>query len=232
MENTAKTLESMNEDSDLRAKRKLLIIISVLLMAMSVSGATLLEANTFIFKIGFSNTEGLGYLLFIGNLTLTVRYYSVAYQYHVKLYDMWANEMISDSQVFGYTCDDDHYIYPRGLLSKIEVFSKGFNEFQRPEENELHKFVLKYEVSGLFMRAVSYECDMGEYHKIERVSLSSFGNGWGYRDFFKILKFELKYQSNALFRRAEYLEILLPYIISILSMLSFIFKTNIQAYIQ
>lgn len=66
MGKTDKLIENMKEDSELSSKRSLLIVASMLLMAMSVSGATLLEANTFIFKIGFENSKGLGYLLFLG----------------------------------------------------------------------------------------------------------------------------------------------------------------------
>ena len=48
--------DQMKNDSDFQSKRKQLIIVSVLLMAMSLSDASLKEANTFIFKIDFSNS--------------------------------------------------------------------------------------------------------------------------------------------------------------------------------
>lgn len=232
MGKTDKLIENMKEDSELSSKRNLLIVVSMLLMAMSVSGATLLEANTFIFKIGFENSKGLGYLLFLGVVTLTIRYYSVAYQYHVQLYDMWANEMIRDYSVFGYSCDDEHWVTPRGLLSNIEIFSRGFQESQDEGENARNEFVFKYEVLGFFRRAVSYTSDCGDYYSTERVSLNSFKDGWKIGNLFQLLMIEFKYQSAAFFRRTEHLEILLPYMISVLSLFSFTFKSNIQILMQ
>lgn len=232
MGKTDKLIENMKEDSELSSKRNLLIVASMLLMAMSVSGATLLEANTFIFKIGFENSKGLGYLLFLGVVTLTIRYYSVAYQYHVQLYDMWANEMIRDYSVFGYSCDDEHWVTPRGLLSNIEIFSRGFQESQDEGENARNEFVFKYEVLGFFRRAVSYTSDCGDYYSTERVSLNSFKDGWKIGELFQLLMIEFKYQSAAFFRRTEHLEILLPYMISVLSLFSFTFKSNIQILMQ
>lgn len=231
MGNTTKLIENMKEDSDLNTKRKLLVIISVLLMAMSVSGVTLLEANTFIFKVGFTNSKGLGCLLFLGVVTLTIRYYSAAYQYHVQLYDMWANEMVLDYTVFGYLYDEQ-WVRPRGLLSNIGIFSREFPESQDENENARNEFVLKYEISGVFRRAVSYTCDYGEYYSTERVSLNAFKDGWRLGHLIQLLKVELKFQSAAFFRRTEHLEILLPYIISVLSLLSFIFKSSIQVWMQ
>ncbi|MFL9706255.1 hypothetical protein [Aeromonas veronii] len=231
MDSTTKLIDNMKEDSDLNTKRKLLVIVSILLMAMSVSGATLLEANTFIFKAGFANSKGLGYLLFLGVITLTIRYYSAAYQYHAQLYEMWANDMVRDYDVFGYLYDD-HWFSPCGLLSNISMFSKGFAESHDEDENMRNKFVFKYEVSGVFRRTVSYTCDYGEHLSIERVSLNTFKDGWKFTHLVQLLKIELRFQSAAFFRRTEHLEIILPYIISVLSLLSFIFKSSIQVWMQ
>lgn len=231
MDNTSKLVDNMKEDSDLNKKRKLLVIISLLLMGMSVSGATLLEVNTFIFKIGFANSKSLGFLLFLGVIVLTVRYYSVAYKYHERLYEMWAVEMIRDYNVFGYSCREN-WFSPHGLLSNVSVFSEGFPESPDKDENIRNMFVLKYEVSGVFRRAVSYSCDCGEYLSIERVSLNTFKNGWRLKHLLQLLKIELRFQSAAFFRSPEYLEIILPYIISVLSILSFTFKSSLHVWMQ
>lgn len=120
--------------------------------------ATLLEANTFIFKIGFENSKGLGYLLFLGVVTLTIRYYLC----HYIMYNSMICGLMKWFVIIQFLA-----IYvmmstglPRGLLSNIETFSHGFLESQDEGENSRNEFVFKYEVvSGIFRRAVSYTCD-------------------------------------------------------------------------
>ena len=53
----------LDSDVGLAAKRKILIVVSLLLLALNVSGASIKEANTFVFRVEFSNHVGLTYLL-------------------------------------------------------------------------------------------------------------------------------------------------------------------------
>ena len=70
--------DNIDKDEGLAAKRCALVIVSLLLLALSVSGASIKEANTFIFRIEFSNHVGLTYLLGAAVIFLLLRYYAYA----------------------------------------------------------------------------------------------------------------------------------------------------------
>ena len=78
--------ESMDSDKAFQSKRKALVFVSLLLLALVVSGAQIKEANTFIFKIEFSNHAGLRYLLVASVMACMLRYYSYSERYRDQLF--------------------------------------------------------------------------------------------------------------------------------------------------
>ncbi len=105
----------IDSDEGLAAKRRLLVIVSLLLLALSVSGASIKEANTFIFRIEFSNHVGLTYLLGAAVIFLLLRYYAYALHYQSKLFDFWSARLLNDYRVFSYNSKADEV---HGLLGK------------------------------------------------------------------------------------------------------------------
>lgn len=218
--------DKMKNDSEFQSKRKQLIAISVLLMAMSLSDAQLKEANTFIFKIDFSNSDAFGWMVFFGVIVLIVRYYSLAFKYHSYLYDVWANAMVQDKRVFIYYISEDRDDFiPHGLLSKLKKYSCSQNidghNFER------YKVELKYKINGILQRGIICEANEGYEHILEDINLNKFDETWKKRDLYDLLKIEFEHQKNAMFRQPEYLDISLPYFIASLSLISFIFKYQI-----
>lgn len=227
MDKIEKSLSELKEDDEFNSKRKMLVIVSTLLLVMSVSGAKLIEVNTFIFKINFSNTFGFSLVFFVGVLTLTIRYYSVACPYHVKLYYLWANEMVRDPRVLGYSIDGDQYL-PRGLLSDKKEFSYAL----MIEGADREKMVPEYVATGVLKRSMRLYEYYDEDIIYKYIDLWRFDSEWKVSHYFRLLKFEFLFQCSALFRRPESLDIMLPYLVSLTSLLSFIFKSEIQAYLQ
>ncbi|MGL6384990.1 hypothetical protein ACSZM4_02525 [Aeromonas caviae] len=220
-------IDKMKNDSEFQSKRKQLIIVSVLLMAMSLSDAQLKEANSFIFKIYFSNSAAFGWLVFVGVIVLMIRYYSFAFKYHFYLFEVWANDMMHDYRVFGYQMreDDPGEYHTYGLFSKLKNHSCsrsiGYDDF------EYNRIKPTYKAHGFFKRTLHYNINNPYETESYTVNLNKFDKYWTIRDYFTMINIELKYQSNALFRQPEYLDISLPYIIASMSLLSFIFKNQI-----
>lgn len=86
--------QQIDADEGLKSKRKLLVFASLVLLALSVSGAKIEEANTFVFNIKFENQSGIGVLLVLSILFLMVRYYNYARPYHSQLYKLWSDRML------------------------------------------------------------------------------------------------------------------------------------------
>ncbi len=218
--------DKMKNDSEFQSKRKQLIAISVLLMAMSLSDAQLKEANTFIFKIDFSNSAAFGWLVFVGVIVLMIRYYSFAFKYHSYLYDVWANDLVKDRRVFVYYMDEDNsYFIPHGLFSKLKENLCSMDIDAHVFERD--KIEPKYQINGILKRGIIYDYNDGLQVQIESANLNNFDENWTRKDLYNLLKIEFEHQKNAVLRQPEYLDISLPYLIASLSLISFIFKHQI-----
>ncbi|WP_439829618.1 hypothetical protein [Aeromonas caviae] len=224
--------DKMKKDSEFQSKRKQLIVVSILLMAMSLSDANLKEANSFIFKIDFSNSAAFGWMVFFGVIVLMIRYYSFAFKYHFYLFEVWADDMMRDYRVFGYHMpeDDPGEYYPHGLFSKLKNHSCSRSIAHYDFERDRIKPT--YKAHGFFKRTLHYDVHNPYEPETHAVNLNKFDENWTMKDYLKMINIEIKYQSNALFRQPEYLDISLPYFIATLSLLSFIFKYQILYFFQ
>lgn len=171
--------KSIDGDDGLQSKRKLLVMVCVTFLALNLTGATIEEANTFLFKIKFSNYIGLSYL-FVASVTfLTLRYYSYAQDHHSKLFDFWSERLLADYTVFLYDHEDEEV---RGFLGNaINVYggdAPGIRD-------------AKYCVSGMFQRSISYlseglDEERGSYSYTEYISLNKFTEKWRPYNYFRL----------------------------------------------
>lgn len=207
-------------DEGLQSKRKLLVMVCVTFLALNLTGATLDEANTFLFKIKFSNYIGLSYLFVASVIFLTLRYYSYAQDHHSKLYDFWSERLLADYKVFIYDHEDEEV---RGFLGNaINVYGGDEPGIKDAE----------YCVSGIFQRSISYPSEgldeeRGPYSYTEHINLKKFNKKWRPRHYLWLLLLELKYQLEATFKYRESLDLLAPYLLSLAAILTYIFKSSI-----
>jgi hypothetical protein len=215
----------IDKDEGLKSKRNILVIVSIVLIALSSSGAVLEEANTFIFKIKFTNHVGLDYFFALSIFFLSLRYYTYAQTYQEKLFCLWSDRMLSDYKVFSYNPSSGEL---GGLLSKgISEWPGDEPGIQRPS----------YKVSGLFSRnltypSTGYDHEEGEYFYDKNLELNRFNKDWTRRKYFRLLSYEIKYQVQALIKYREYLDLLAPYLISALALVSLLLKDNFILWVQ
>lgn len=86
--------KNISQDLALKSSRKHLVVVSVTLLALLFSGAQISEANTFLFKLTFTNTNGVADLLLLMVGFLLVKYYSNASKYHKAIYDDWTDRVL------------------------------------------------------------------------------------------------------------------------------------------
>ncbi|MFM4723058.1 hypothetical protein ACEUD7_08185 [Aeromonas veronii] len=210
--------KKLDEDEGLQGKRKLLVILSVLVLAINFTGAVFKEANTFIFKIEFTNQSGLNTFLLLSILFLLMRYYAYAHSYHQELYELWSNRMLKNRNVFYY--DKDAKIV-RGLLGyAVTVWGEEAPGIEAS----------KYHISGLFKRELLYptyhRCEDGSIDEYQDViTLTDFKNdNWSRRKYLELLSLELKYQLSAFLKYRENLDLIGPYIIGVLAVFLTLYK--------
>lgn len=213
--------EKLDSDEGLAAKRRALVIVSLLLLALSVSGAEIKEANTFIFKLEFSNHSGLTYLLGVAVIFLMLRYYAYAQNYHSQLFDLWSTKLLSDYRVFSYDASEGEV---NGLLGKVlNVWGE-----EEPGIREA-----RYKKIGILKRNIVYTAHghderHGEYSYDENIELNRYSDKWTKKDFLKLMKFEFKYRAEGIFKHREYLDLMFPYFLGASSLFSLVYKLSQQ----
>jgi hypothetical protein len=94
-------------DPALASCKKTLIIISSVLLALTFSGAKVTEANTFIFKITFTNPTGINTLLLLSIGYLLLRYNSISHFYTDNYKKQFATRVLDNKFFRRYDSHND-----------------------------------------------------------------------------------------------------------------------------
>ena len=208
----------ISADEGYQKKRKYLVLTSILLLAISASGASVLEANTFILRIEFENREVFAHLLLAACIFLTVRYYGYAQIYHDRLANRWKKRTMSDSRVYMF----DHVEYSDyGMLSDL-VAQHNRNYPDEPDFTYIARFPFRRELH--FFEHFDHP-DTGEpLYYTEKVSLLAFNDVWKVRDYLKLLRIEIDYRFETAFKTREYLDVFYPYLLSAVASLAYLYR--------
>jgi hypothetical protein len=205
--------EQIDIDEGLKTKRKLLTVTSLILLALSFSGANVEEANTFILKLKFDNQNGIAILLVLAIIFLIIRYLNYAKPYHEMLFNEWTGRMLRNNY---FSCADYHDNELYGLA--IDMIPEGIdlNSVQHGGD----RFDFHYKCSW-FKRSLVYSwTDQYDYHRQE------VNVGW--RNYFKVISLETKYQFGSFINHRENLDIMGPYFLGVLAISSYFFHEELQ----
>lgn len=206
--------EQIDADEGLKSKRKLLTITSVILLAISFSGAKVEEANTFLLKLSFNNNKGISVLLVLAVIFLLIRYYNYACKYHHQLYKLWSDRLLRD-QFFFYS--HPHEPEYSGLICDLEPKEMNIEALQYHDGT----WSFGYVCHSLLVRKIAYwwHDNNDEYER--EVSV-------GWKNLLKVLRLEAKYQFQGFITHRENLDIIAPYILGVFSITSYIFNDHVQ----
>ncbi|MCG9768642.1 hypothetical protein L1D59_08470 [Pseudoalteromonas piscicida] len=118
--------DEVENNSNLKTTGKFLTYVSLLTIAILMSGATIKEANTFLFKIIFTHPDALFQLLLLCLAFLLIKYHSVANEYHSRAIEVWAE----NAKTIKYLFDIDPDRTARGFVTNL-------HNKTRWEENEI-----------------------------------------------------------------------------------------------
>jgi len=212
--------QRIDADEGLKAKRKLLSVVSLILLAIVFSGAKVVEANTFIMKISFTNQNGIAHLLLLSIVFLMIRYYNYARPYHDELYNKWTDRMLSEP--FFYSSNPNEHelagIVMDRTPQKIDVDRIYY---------EQGSFDFKYKCSWLFVRKFTYIWTYSEQDDYQVIDVRV-----GWRGYLKVLAYETKHQFKSYFTHRENLDILAPYLLGSIAIMSFVLNEEVIAIIK
>lgn len=206
---------AMAGDKEFQSKRKALVFVSLLLLALVVSGAQIKEANTFIFKIEFSNHVGLRYLLVVAVMICMLRYYSYSERFNNQLFELWSRRLLDDYKIYSvdYECGQ-----VSGLLGKRLNVHESDYDIESPV----------YRNTGFLKRSVGLKTSSqhdyyGQVYYIDLFDLNSYDEHWTRRDFERLLRAEFWYRLQAWVKYRETLDLVSPYLLASVSLLAFLF---------
>ena len=217
-----KELSDFEGDKGLKSKSKALVITSLILLGLSLTGAKIEEANTFIFKISLVNQHGISHILVISIIFLLIRYNSYVHKYLGELYQQWTSDLLKRKYFRLYEEDYGESIgsYSGAL---VELVKDEINLNQVEHERPLD-WRAEYVCRAPFIRYISYNCreaNGNEYdYKINILRQSP-------KTYFRVLQQEVACQMSHLFLRREYLDIYAPYLVAVLSLSSFFFSDQL-----
>jgi len=218
-----KLQKEIDNDEELNGKKRILTITSIILLAIQFTGATIVEANTFILKLNFTHQNGLALLLFFSIMFLLIRYYSYARKYHKSLYELWTFDLMSNPKIESY---DEHGNDLYGWLH--ENYPPNFDPMQY-RQDEHCSYKTKYKSTWLLVKYFQFDIT-DEYH-----SYSSYINIFkklGLKIYLIILFMEIKYRTLGYFKNRENLDILAPYMLGFAAIISFIFPNEFKQLIN
>lgn len=215
MANLKETITSLrnliDNDNGLKAKRKLLTIVSITLLAFTITDAKIIEINTFFVKLELGREHGIPTLLALSVTFLLLRYYNYAKPHQDQLFNLWSARMMSDND-FLHTCpfSDDM----SGI--EIDLAPSHYLEYIDPmyHLSERGHADTSY-ICGIGKRFIKYEWgDNNEQLEIIQIK------GKHLRRTFLL---EVKYQAGSFFKHRENLDIYGPYLIGILAIISLLY---------
>lgn len=214
--------QKIDSDEGLISKRRLLTIVSIILLAVEFSGARIIEANTFIVKLGFDNQSGLSVLLLVSIIFLMIRYYNYAERYHQELYDLWTTQLLNDPTI--------HQVCPHSDNSSGWLYEAKPDRIKLPnffDDSVSYKFsyICKFPLRRIFGYHTSDEHDTHD----EYVSIF---NKLGLKIYLSVLWLEAKLRISSYFKNRENLDIQAPYFLAVCAILSFFFNHQLQLVLQ
>lgn len=206
----------MDDDENFKKKRANLFYLSLLLIAIVISGATIKEVNTLIFKIEFTNYDNLQWLLIAGILYSVLRYYAYSEKYRDQLVKQWSSKMLKNYRIYSYDAEDE---VVGGLLEKAVDVWGG---------DEPGLIAAEYRKTGFLRRSIAYPTkemhERGEAYFNRHISLNTFTDKWKFQHLLLILWFETKYRVDAWVSHRETLDLVAPYLLAIGALAAFFYK--------
>jgi len=207
--------KQVDADEGLSNKRRMVVIISSVLIGMFFTGATVKEANTFLLKIEFVNQEGLPLVLLFSLLYVTIRYNAYAENYRKTLKNLWANRFLLDPYIMRYGQKESSL---EGLIgARLDKYADDENyRFIHDGAYSAPPFSLfKREIKCIEEKVMTSEYGDEEVVAFaNKFTLTNWRNVKDYGFNLRLLWLEAKYQLDALITYRENLDILGPFILS------------------
>lgn len=200
----------LDSDKGLKSKRHMVMYVALITLALTLSAATVNEANTFLFKLKFLKPEGLMTLLFLANIFCFIRYTNYSRVHENTLSEIWQKRLFSDERIKKANHEQQRY---EGILGKL------FTEIDEEESHTGATIQVKYKNIFLFFPRLIFT-----YHHIDydetAIKYYPLINKITKRKFLSFLWIEESLKWHFIYNSRETLDLAAPKIISIAALIS------------
>jgi hypothetical protein len=209
--------KALDDDKGLKSKRQIVMYIALITLALTLSAATVKEANTFLFKLDFLKPEGLMALLFMANIFCFIRYQNYSVPHEETLNEIWQKRLLSDSRIKAQSLQGEQY---EGILGKIYKLL-----FDNPTFEPID---IKYKSKFLILRYLEVRCEHKEkdyqftlsYNLLRKVKFN----------YPRLLWTEFGLRGHFMIKNRETLDLLAPKLISIAAFLSILMRDKLHIF--
>jgi hypothetical protein len=218
MEEKSEIAESIDNDDNFKSKKRIVVVLSIIILSLVFTGAELKEVNTFIFNFEFKHQEGLGWLFLMATLVSLLRYNNYARPYKDQLYSLWTNRLLDREEVYK----------PNPVIEEVDgyevdLFPADYDLYTRAEYS---KFALSYKCKFPFRRYFVYKYGL---HCLDNESVVSL---WDSKKiYFNVLWLEYKERIKSITGHREFLDVYSPYFLASTACVLFILKSKIPLFI-
>jgi hypothetical protein len=199
--------KKIHDDAPMANKRRLLVGLSMILIAIFLTEAKLTEANTLFFKITFANMNGIVNLLLLSIGFILIRYYSYASLYQEAITKEWTEKLLK-LPFFYYIHPEEPEVF--GYLVEISPSYVDYVDFRH---NESESVTEHFKPNLFFNAQIQYDLYSPEHGHIRdgRVYLFKHEN---FRRMLSAYFLVFKCWWNAQVRFRESLDIYAPYLLA------------------
>ncbi|WP_394178458.1 hypothetical protein [Marinomonas posidonica] len=212
--------KELDDDKGLKSKRQMVIYVALVTLALTLSAATIKEANTFLFKIDFLNPEGLMALLFISNVFCYVRYQNYSSPYIKTLRMIKYHRLSKDQRILTTNIDKSQRGMLDGILLEINRVTSDNEEISIKEIRFISKYLLLRYID------VDYQFNNNE-SKVKNQRYSVLTNV-GFKKYLVFLYIDIRVSLDMVINHRETLDIQAPKIISLIACLSLFMQDKLN----
>lgn len=219
--------QQIDSDEQLQKLGRRLSILSLLFLGVMLTGATIEEANTFVFKVKVTTQEGIPALFLLSTSYLMFRYYTYARPYQKVIDRYWLSRLERDPVIVLHDYEENE---THGLV--VDFQPKGVdlncNQYSQQEEES---WTFEYRISGIGRRCIRYSGGyvMAPHYRQFDVQIHENVKRSTY---LRILLSEAKYQLTSFVEDKERLDLWGPYLVASLAILSFFYQPEFQQLVK
>jgi hypothetical protein len=196
----------------------MVMYVALITLALTLSAATVKEANTFLFKLDFLKPEGLMALLFMANVFCFIRYQNYAVTHEDTLNEIWQLRLLSDTRVQKVNIEHEYF---DGVLGDLYTSIHDDQDCKISGIQYKTRYLLLRYLVIHYVHLPSGDGFINSHNILKEINIIQY---------LKLLWIEVDLRGHFLINNRETLDLLAPKLISIAAFLSILMRDKLHIF--